>query len=217
MKGAVELRNHLRELRNFQLRLAISAGFVLVLCLSLFVRFYYLQVLQREHYHTLAEANRISIAAIIPNRGLIFDRNGEVLAHNYSAYTLEIVPSKVVDLDLETLINELSTVIEIAPRDRKRFKKLMEESKRFESLPIRTRLSDVEVARFAANRYRFPGVEIKARLFRQYPKSESASHVVGYIGRINDKDLEQLEANEDLANYRGSQSMGKMGIEQRYA
>jgi penicillin-binding protein 2 len=196
------------------LRLVISAGFVLVLLLLLFMRFYYLQVMQREHYHTLAEANRISIAPIVPNRGLIFDRNGEVLAHNYSAYTLEIVPSKVDNL--ESLINELSTVIEIAPRDRKRFKKLMEESKRFESLPIRTRLSDVEVARFAANRYRFPGVEIKARLFRQYPKGESASHVVGYIGRINDKDLEQLEANGDLANYRGSQSMGKIGIEQSY-
>jgi penicillin-binding protein 2 len=205
MKGAVELRNHLRELRNFQLRLAITAVFVLVMCLVLFARFYYLQVMQREHYHTLAEANRISIAPIVPNRGLIFDRNGEVLAHNYSAYTLEIVPSKVVDSDLETLINELSTVVEIAPRDRKRFKRLMEERKRFESLPIRTRLSDVEVARFAANRYRFPGVEIKARLFRQYPKGESASHVVGYIGRINDKDLEQLEANDDLPNYRGSQ------------
>jgi penicillin-binding protein 2 len=214
MNRTVELRNHLRELRNFRLRLIISAGFVLVLLLLLLMRFYYLQVIQREHYHTLAEANRISIAPIVPNRGLIFDRNGEVLAHNYSAYTLEIVPSKVDNL--ESLINELSTVIEIAPRDRKRFKKLMEESKRFESLPIRTRLSDVEVARFAANRYRFPGVEIKARLFRQYPKGESASHVVGYIGRINDKDLEQLEANEDLANYRGSQSMGKIGIEQSY-
>jgi penicillin-binding protein 2 len=214
MKRTVELRNHLRELRNFRLRLVISAGFVLVLLLLLFMRFYYLQVMQREHYHTLAEANRISIAPIVPNRGLIFDRNGEVLAHNYSAYTLEIVPSKVDNL--ESLINELSTVIEIAPRDRKRFKKLMEESKRFESLPIRTRLSDVEVARFAANRYRFPGVEIKARLFRQYPKGDSASHVVGYIGRINDKDLEQLEANGDLANYRGSQSMGKIGIEQSY-
>src|SRR5690242_15096649 len=214
MKRTVELRNHLRELRNFRLRLVISAGFVLVLLLLLFMRFYYLQVMQREHYHTLAEANRISIAPIVPNRGLIFDRNGEVLAHNYSAYTLEIVPSKVDNL--ESLINELSTVIEIAPRDRKRFKQLMEESKRFESLPIRTRLSDVEVARFAANRYRFPGVEIKARLFRQYPKGESASHVVGYIGRINDKDLEQLEANGDLANYRGSQSMGKIGIEQSY-
>jgi penicillin-binding protein 2 len=212
MKGAVELRNHLRELRNFQLRLAISAGFVLVLGLSLFVRFYYLQVLQREHYHTLAEANRISIAPIIPNRGLIFDRNGEVLAHNYSAYTLEIVPSKVVDLDLETLINELSTVIEIAPRDRKRFKKLMEESKRFESLPIRTRLSDVEVAR-TANRYRFP--EWKSR--RDFSAISNRKVPTLWIyGRINDKDLEQLEAKGGLANYRGSQYMGKIGIEQSY-
>ncbi len=137
-----------------------------------------------------------------------------MLAHNYSAYTLEIVPSKTADLD--ALINELSTVVEIGARDRRRFKKLREESKRFGSLPIRTRLSDVEVARFAANRYRFPGVEIKARLFRQYPRGESASHVVGYIGRINDKDLEQLEANNDLSNYRGSQYMGKIGIEQSY-
>ena len=214
MSPRVELRNHPRELQRFQLRLAISAGFVLLLFLILFARFFYLQVSQREHYHTLAEANRISIAPIVPNRGLIFDRNGEVLAHNYSAYTLEIVPSKVKNL--EDLINELSTVVEIAARDRKRFKKLMEESKRFESLPIRTRLSDVEVARFAANRYRFPGVEIKARLFRQYPKGEMASHVIGYIGRINDKDLEQLEANNALANYRGSQYMGKIGIEQSY-
>jgi penicillin-binding protein 2 len=214
MSRTVELRNHPRELQNFQLRLALSAGFVLLLFLLLFARFSYLQVSQREHYHTLAEANRISISPIVPNRGLIFDRNGEVLAHNYSAYTLEIVPSKVDDL--EALINELATVVEVAPRDRKRFKKLMEESKRFESLPIRTRLSDVEVARFAANRYRFPGVEIKARLFRQYPKGESASHVVGYIGRINDKDLERLEASDGLANYRGSHHMGKIGIEQSY-
>lgn len=214
MSRTVELRNHPRELKNFQLRLALSAGFVLLLFLLLFARFSYLQVSQREHYHTLAEANRISISPIVPNRGLIFDRNGEVLAHNYSAYTLEIVPSKVGDL--EALINELATVVEIAARDRKRFKKLMEESKRFESLPIRTRLSDVEVARFAANRYRFPGVEIKARLFRQYPKGESASHVVGYIGRINDKDLERLETNDGLANYRGSHHMGKIGIEQSY-
>ncbi|MGH8762464.1 MAG: penicillin-binding protein 2 [Nitrosospira sp.] len=214
MNRIVELRNHTLELYRFRLRLAIGGGFVLLLFLLLFARFFYLQVSQGEHYHTLAEANRISIAPIVPNRGLIFDRNGEVLAHNYSAYTLEIVPNKVVNLD--ALINELSTVIEIAARDRKRFRKLMDESKRFESLPIRTRLSDVEVARFAANRYRFPGVEIKARLFRQYPKGDIASHVVGYIGRINDKDLEQLEADEGLANYRGSQYMGKIGVEQSY-
>lgn len=214
MNRRVELRNYLRDVHQFRLRLAISAGFVLLLFALLFGRFFYLQVVQREHYHTLAEANRISISPIVPSRGLILDRNGEVLAHNYAGYTLEVVPSKIPDL--EALFNELSTVVDIGARDRRRFKKLREESKRFESLPIRTRLSDVEVARFAANRYRFPGVEIKARMFRQYPKGESASHVVGYIGRINDKDLERLEANNDLANYRGSQYMGKIGIEQSY-
>ncbi len=214
MNHTVELRNYGRELRHFQLRLAISAGFVLLLFGLLFARFFYLQVSQREHYHTLAEANRISISPIVPNRGLIFDRNGEVLAHNYSAYTLEIMPSKVANL--EATINELGDVVEIAARDRKRFKKLLRESKRFESLPIRTRLSDVEVARFAANRYRFPGVEIKARLFRQYPKGEGASHVVGYISRINTQDLEQLEASGDSTNYRGSDYIGKIGVEQSY-
>jgi len=214
MSGTVELRNHGRELRHFQLRLAISAGFVLLLFGLLFARFFYLQVSQREHYHTLAEANRISISPIVPNRGLIFDRNGEVLAHNYSAYTLEIMPSKVANL--EATINELANVVEIAARDRKRFKKLMGESKQFESLPIRTRLSDVEVARFAANRYRFPGVEIKARLFRQYAKAEGASHVVGYISRINSQDLRQLEASGDSTNYRGSDYVGKIGVEQSY-
>ncbi len=170
MSPRVELRNHPRELQRFQLRLAISAGFVLLLFLILFARFFYLQVSQREHYHTLAEANRISIAPIVPNRGLIFDRNGEVLAHNYSAYTLEIVPSKVKNL--EDLINELSTVVEIAARDRKRFKKLMEESKRFESLPIRTRLSDVEVARFAANRYRFPASKSRRAYSASTPRAK---------------------------------------------
>jgi penicillin-binding protein 2 len=214
MSGTVELRNHGRELRHFQLRLAISAGFVLLLFGLLFARFFYLQVSQREHYHTLAEANRISISPIVPNRGLIFDRNGEVLAHNYSAYTLEIMPSKVANL--EATINELANVVEIATRDRKRFKKLMGESKQFESLPIRTRLSDIEVARFAANRYRFPGVEIKARLFRQYPKGEGASHVVGYISRINSQDLQQLEASGNSTNYRGSDYIGKIGVEQSY-
>ena len=111
------------------------------------------------------------------------DRNGIVLASNYSAYTLEITPAK--NANLEQTIDALSKVIDISARDRRRFKKLMEETRSFESLPIRSRLSDAEVARFAAQRFRFPGVEIKARLFRNYPYGELASHVIGYIGRIN--------------------------------
>ena len=155
MNRAIELRNHPLELHHFRVRLAIISGLVLLLFLLLFARFYYLQVSQGDHYLTLAEANRISILPLVPNRGLIFDRNGEILARNFSTYTLEIVPREIPDLD--ATLNELSQIVKITQEDRRRFRKLMQESKRFKSLPIRTRLSDEEVARFAANRYRFPG------------------------------------------------------------
>ena len=210
----VELRNSRLEIYHFRLRLAIASGFVLCMFFLLFVRFFYLQVVQHDHYSTLAEANRISIVPIVPNRGIIVDRNGVLLANNYSAYTLEITPHKVEDID--ALIDDLATVIEITPKDRRRFRKLIEESKSFESLPIRTRLSDEEIARFAANRYRFPGVEINARLFRQYPQAALFSHVVGHIGRINPREIEQLAADGLDANYRGTDYIGKMGLEQSY-
>jgi penicillin-binding protein 2 len=180
----------------------------------LFARFFYLQVVQHSYYTTLAEANRISIVPIVPNRGIIVDRNGVLLASNYSAYTLEITPGKVEDLD--AVIDDVATVVEITPRDRRRFKKLLEESKSFESLPIRTRLSDEEIARFAANRYRFPGVDMNARLFRQYPQGELFSHVVGHIGRINQRELDQLDDDGFAANYRGTDYIGKVGLEQSY-
>ncbi len=210
----VEFRNSRLEIYHFRFRLAIASGFVMFVFFLLFARFFYLQVIQHEHYNTLAEANRISIVPIVPNRGIIVDRNGVLLAHNYSAYTLEITPGKVEDVD--ALVDELATVIEIAPKDRRRFKKLLEESKSVESLPIRTRLSDEEIARFAANRYRFRGVEINARLFRRYPQGELFSHVVGHIGRINQSELEQLEADGIDANYRGTDYIGKTGLEQSY-
>ncbi|HSO06888.1 MAG TPA: penicillin-binding protein 2 [Pelomicrobium sp.] len=214
MSRPVELRNTEQEVFRFRLRLVVAAVFVLALFAILAGRFFYLQVVQREHYTTLAEANRISIVPVVPNRGLILDRNGEVLAGNFSAYTLEITPGRVRDLD--GLIAELSQVVEITPRDLRRFRRLQEESKSFESLPIRTRLSDEEAARFAANRYRFPNVEIKARPFRQYPLGEQLAHVIGYIGRINDRDLEELKATGRYANYRGSDYIGRTGIEKTY-
>ena len=210
----VELRNSRLEIYHFRLRLAIASGFVLFIFFLLFVRFFYLQVIQHEHYNTLAEANRISVVPIVPNRGIIVDRSGVLLARNYSAYTLEITPSKVEDVD--ALIDELATVIEIAPKDRRRFKKLLEESKSFDSLPIRTRLSDEEIARFAANGYRFRGVEINARLFRQYPQGEMFSHVIGHIGRINQQELGELEGKDKLPNYKGTDYIGKTGLEKNY-
>jgi len=212
--GASELRNPEHELVRFRRRLAIAGGAVLVAFAALVGRFVYLQVAQHSHFSTLAETNRIAIVPIAPNRGVITDRNGVVLAQSYSAYTLEIQPSRVRDLD--ATIDALAGVVDIAPRDRRRFRKLMEESKNFESLPIRTKLTDDEVARFAANRYRFPGVEIKARLFRNYPFGAVASHVIGYIGRITDRDLARIASWDESADYKGTDTIGKVGVELTY-
>jgi penicillin-binding protein 2 len=209
-----EFKNHEREMYLFQLRVGFAGVAVLIAFALLFARFFQLQVVQHEAYASKAEDNRISIVPIAPNRGLILDRNGVVLARNYSAYTLEIFPAKVKDV--ERTIQELGEVIDVQPKDRSRFRKLHAETRNAESLPIRTRLSDEEVARFAANRYRFPGVEIKARLFRQYPYGALASHVIGYIGRISTKDQDRLAELDVEANYRGSDFIGKAGLEASY-
>src|SRR5438067_1842791 len=137
-----ELRNPEREVFHYRRRLSVAAVLIVVAFGGLFARFFYLQVAQHAHYQTLAETNRIAIVAIVPNRGVITDRNGVVLAQSYSAYTLEIQPARVRNLD--ATIDALAEVVDVQPRDRKRFKKLLEESKNFESLPLRTRLSDEE-------------------------------------------------------------------------
>jgi penicillin-binding protein 2 len=209
-----EFRDLEGDLRRFQFRLGVAGAIVLGAFALLGLRFVYLQLVQHDYYRTKAEDNRISVVPLVPNRGLILDRNGVVLARNESQYTLEINPQKAGNT--EVVINELAKVIEIQPRDRSRFRKLRSEIKGAESLPIRTRLTDDEVARFAANAYRFPGVEIKARLFRNYPMGEVASHALGYIGRISDRDLERLEAEGVQANYKGSDFIGKAGIEASY-
>ena len=209
-----ELKNHQNELHHFRLRLTVLGFLVLIAFSILASRFYFLQISRYDYYQTLAENNRISIVPIAPNRGLITDRNGVVLAHNFFVYTLEITPSKIADLD--AIIAELSQLVEINSGDLKRFKKLKAQSHSFESVPIRTHLNEVEAAKFAANRYRFPGVEIKSRLFRHYPHGKMGAHMIGYIGRINDKDLIKLAENDVLSNYKGSDHIGKSGIEQSY-
>ncbi len=209
-----ELKNIEAELSRFRARLLFAAGMVLLGFGLLAARLVFLQVYKHDELSTRAENNRIAVAPITPNRGLILDRNGVVLANNYSAYTLELTPSKIDDLD--ATIDELSKVVEINPHDRRRFKRLLEDSKSFESLPVRTRLSDDEVARFAAQRYRFSGVDVKARLFRNYPLGDVASHAIGYIGRINQAEKEKIDDSDDAANYRGTEYIGKLGVEQSY-
>ena len=202
------------DLDRFRFRIGIAAVMVLLAFGVLIGRFVWLQVVQHDFYRTRAEDNRIALIPIVPNRGVITDRNGVILARNYSAFTLEITPSQTASL--EETIDALAELIDIQPKDRKRFKRLLDEAKNFESIPIRTRLSDAEVAKFAAERYRFPGVEVKARLFRQYPLGSVGSHAIGYIGRITDRDLKWIEESEQQANYKGTDHIGKTGLEQHY-
>ena len=214
LPSLAELRDSQADLQRFRARVVVVQIVALVCFLLLGVRLAYLQIVRHDDLLEQAENNRTAVLPTVPPRGTILDRNGVVLASNYSAYTLEITPSKVTDL--EATIDALGELVEIQGKDRRRFKRLREESRSFDSLPIRTRLSDEEVARFSAQRYRFPGVEIKARLFRQYPYGELASHVVGYIGRINTKEKERIEEDDDVGNYRGTEYIGKLGVEQRY-
>lgn len=210
-----EFKNTERDLHFFRLRLTVAGLFVLV-CFSLLLsRFLWLQVYKHDDYAARAENNRISIIPLVPKRGSILDRNGVVLAHNYSAYTLEITASKL-DRKLDEVIDELATLVDIDARDRRRFRKLLDDSRKFESLPIRTRLTDAEVARFTVRRFRFPGVEIQARPFRQYPLNASAAHVIGYIGRISQRDADRIDESEDAANYNGTSYIGKNGLEKSY-
>ena len=210
-----EIKNNDREIHRFRMRLAAFVAIVFIGFGLLVARFVWLQVIKYNDYAAQAEDNRIAIVPIVPNRGLIVDRNGVVLARNFSAYTLEITPSKL-QASLESVIDELSGLVEVTPRDRKRFKRLLEESRSFASVPLRTRLTDDEVARFTAQRFRFPGVEVQARLFRQYPLGEVASHVIGFIGRINQRDAKAIDAGEDAANYNGTDHIGKEGLEKSY-
>jgi penicillin-binding protein 2 len=209
-----ELRN--AEADSFRFRARVyTIALVVFLAFGLLVsRLVYLQVVRHEDLAAQAESNRTAVVPIVPNRGQIMDRNGVVLATNYAAYTLEITPSRTGGL--EDTIEELAKVVDIQQRDRRRFKRLLEESRNFESLPIRTRLTDQEVARFSAQRYRFPGVDIKARLFRNYPLGEVGAHAIGYIGRINQTEKARIQDSEDEANYRGTEYIGKLGVEQSF-
>jgi len=212
-----ELRNVEADLSVFRVRILVASIVVVVAFLLLASRLFYLQVVRHTDLQEQAESNRTAIVPMVPNRGLILDRNGIVLATNFSAYTLEITPARLPG-NLDKTIDDLARVIEIQPRDKRRFRKLLEESKNFESLPIRTKLTDEEVARFTAQRYRFPGVDIKARLFRNYPWGELASHVIGYIGRINQAEKKLIEdwPEDEQSNYRGTEYIGKLGVEQNY-
>ena len=214
MKFVTPLKNLDRELARFHGRLKAGAVFVVLLAGALLARGFYLQVVQHDYYIQRAESNRISLLPIAPNRGLILDRKGSILAENYSAYTLEL--SRPSGHDLEATLAEIGKLIEITPGQLRQFRRLLSESHEFETVPLKSKLTDEEVAILAANRYRLPGVEVKARLFRNYQAGPGMAHVVGFIGRINDRDLQRLRADGREQDYKGSVHIGKTGLEQSY-
>lgn len=210
-----ELRNIERELFRFRRRL-ILAGAAVVLSFALLVgRWLWLQVVRHRQYSTQAQDNRIALVPIPPQRGLILDRNGIILASNYAAYTLEITPSKVQGT-LQQTIDALKALVPITAYDERRFNNLLAQSRRFESLPILNKLTDDQVARVMAQRFRFPGVNVRARLFRSYPLGALGCHLLGYVGRINQAEQQRIDDSDDASNYLGTDHIGKLGVEQAY-
>lgn len=203
----IPIKDHFRETRIFTQRITIAGAFVLLLTLVLLGRLIYLQIINHGHYETLSQKNRINPVALPPVRGSIFDRNGVVLARNFSVYTIEVTPEQVDDM--EQLLDTLGNLITLTPGDIKRFRRLLRERPRFENLQLRTHLSDEEAGRIAVNRPYLNGVELHARLQRHYPQGESAVHLLGYVGRINDRDVQNIDA----IAYRGTNHIGKLGVE----
>ena len=210
MSPAITLKDKARE--STLLRNRAITGLVVVIALSglLITRLVYLQIISHEHFSTLSENNRVKIVPIPPTRGLIYDRNGVLLAQNLPSFSLEVVPETVEDM--ETTLGGLAQIINIRESDLERFRKLLRRKRSFEGIPLRFRLDEKEVARFAVNRHRFPGVDIEARLTRHYPLGATGAHVVGYVGRIDEQELQML----DTANYSGTSHMGKTGVEKAY-
>ncbi len=191
-------------------RIIVAAIIVTLALLLLLTRMLYLQVVNHEHFTTLSLDNRVKLEPRPPTRGLIYDSHGTILAQNLPAYSLDITPEKTPDI--EATIQALSEIMPINEDDRKRFKRLRQQRRRFDSIPIRVRLSDEEVARFAVNQHRFPGVVVQAKLLRDYPLQEQTAHVLGYVGRINKQELQKIDAS----NYSGTTHIGKNGVERTY-
>jgi len=206
----LELKDYLRETSLIHSRLVTLGVILALLTLILMVRIWYLQIYSFQRFEVLSKDNRVRIVAVPPVRGQIFDRKGRVVAENIPVFTLEIIPDGVVDL--EALLDELSKIIQISPNQIRKFKGLVRARPDFESQVLKLNLSKDEVARFFVNQYRFQGAQVHARSQRNYPYAGELVHVLGYVGRINQRDLERI----DLKAYKGTEYIGKLGIEAKY-
>lgn len=210
MSSRFVLKDHVNESRLVNDRLIFAAVFAGLLFVVLVVRLGVLQVVEHEHFNFLSNKNRVDIAPLPPQRGLIYDRNGVVLAENIPTFSLEMIPEKVVDVEL--VLTELATLFALSQDEIEDIADTVKQQRRFRQVVIRQRLTEEEVAVFSANRHRFPGVDVVGRLIRHYPHGALFAHSVGYVGRINERD----QANIDEKNYKGTLQIGKTGVEKYY-
>ena len=205
-----QIKDYLVESQLFLGR-AVIAGFIVTLCIGLLIlQMMKLQITGHDHYATLSQDNRVKLVPLPPVRGLIYDSNGVILAQNQPTYSLEVTPEQVTDMD--TTLTELSRLIDINEEQLTRFTRLKSQKRRFESIPLKINLTPEEVAIIAVNRHRFPGVDIEAKLLRHYPLADQTAHVLGYVGRINEQELQII----DNSNYAGTTHIGKNGVEKSY-
>ncbi len=210
MSSRFTLKDHFRESRLINGRLLVAALISILVFSVVIVRLVVLQVFEYEHFDSLSNRNRVDIEPLPPQRGLIYDRNGVLIAENIPTFSLEMVPEKVTDV--EATLNELSKLLALTDEDIADFQDRLKRHRRFQQVVIRQRLTEAEVARFSANRYRFPGVDIQGRLIRHYPQGNLFAHAVGYVGRINERELQII----DQQDYKGTLQIGKTGVEKEY-
>lgn len=210
MKIGLTIKNAQRETRLFHGRLLAAIILIITLTILLFARLIYLQIVQHGHFTTLSTQNSIQLLPIAPTRGLIYDRNGVVLADNVPVFSLMVIPDKVSDLD--QTINDLGKIITLTPGDLESFHRQLKQHRQFEEIPLKLKLSDQEVAALSINQFKFPGVSVEAQLIRVYPFNKSFAHVTGFVGRINTKELQYV----DVSNYAATNFIGKVGIEKYY-
>ena len=204
------LKDHGAEKRIVNIRVWVAIGFMLLLGIGLVSRLFYLQVIRYNELATQSEENRVLLQAIPPTRGLIYDTNGKLLAMNRSSHILAIVRERVDDMD--TLLADIGQLVTLTENELKRFNQKIRRRRPFEPVPLKFNLTDKEISRIAVNQFRLSGVEINAELVRYYPEGRIFAHSVGYVGRINDRDLRRL----DPALYSGTHTTGKIGLERSY-
>lgn len=214
MARRVVIRNHSAEANLFARRAFIAFTGVLILLIILFSNLYSLQIASFEKYQTRSNSNRIKLLPVAPNRGLIYDRNGVILADNKPVYSLAVIPEDTKDL--KNSITAISQLLEISADRQKKFFKSVKSKRRFKQVELHPRLSEQQVALFSVNQHKFPGIFVDARLKRYYPFGKLTTHSLGYVARINRKDVNKLEREGKSENYAATHGIGKLGIEKYY-